>query len=396
MARKAARAAKRRRRVESAHVESVDMIYNFCTPVWGHWHTDVFIRYALPSLLAEGNLPYLLDKGHSVRFHIATPQQSAERIAASPIYKKLAEIGAIHLHVLQIPVPKDDSLGPYAPPSDAPPGTSHHSVMDACHRHFLDLLRREEGNIAILLQADMISSRNFCRHIDRKLSGGKRFVLLSPQAFVADSVCPELDRRYTDEASGAIDIAPRDLIGLSLRDVHPYMRVSTWGQSGWAGTGAMFLTWQAPGAGWINHAFHWTPIATVMDGMRQPDHPHLIDCRFATDNSAPDMSDVAFMTDSDEGVSGELASVSYNRAGGVYLGGCGWTLEHAGREIVRMGRDVGLFGDPIKHFKLFSVTARHHAADLDDNWHALERQADSIIAEIIAKVAPAFNMRQGG
>ena len=75
-------------KVEELIMENRKAVNYIGMPVWGERHTNLFLNYALPSLLASGNLPYLASAGDS-EFAIYTNAEFAEVMRAHPAIKYL-------------------------------------------------------------------------------------------------------------------------------------------------------------------------------------------------------------------------------------------------------------------------------------------------------------------
>lgn len=59
-------------------------------PVWGRLHTAIWLRFGLPSLLADRNLAFW--RSREVHFHILTTPETRPLIEADPLWRRMAEL----------------------------------------------------------------------------------------------------------------------------------------------------------------------------------------------------------------------------------------------------------------------------------------------------------------
>ena len=171
------------------------------TAVWGDWHTDRFINVNLPSLLAPKNLP---DFAHTVEttYIIATSKSDARVIRQSLAYRLLSQL--VRLRIVSY---RDSAFG-------APVATHmkiwHNGVRAAARR----------GAFFVVNPADMAWADGSFSTIAKRLAAGKKAVYAM--------FARVLDEPFTQEAlelrnrDGAIPIAPRHMIDMTFRHLHPF------------------------------------------------------------------------------------------------------------------------------------------------------------------------------
>ena len=81
----------------------------FTTVVWGTWHVDAFLSFAIPSLLAPNNLPAFVNRHHSL-YHIVTSESDADRFRESEVFSSLQSAMPVRLVVLEAEAFVGDTL----------------------------------------------------------------------------------------------------------------------------------------------------------------------------------------------------------------------------------------------------------------------------------------------
>jgi len=171
------------------------------TAVWGPWHTDRFINVNLPSLLAANNLPEF-SRRIVPTYVIATSKSDAGLIAASQAYRLLQNIMRV-----QIVTYRDSAF--------REPISTHKKIWQKGVR---DAARSKA--YLMVNPADMVWADGSFRTVAERLASGKKAIY----ALFARV----LDETFTREASalrgqeGAITIAPRTMIDMTLRHLHPF------------------------------------------------------------------------------------------------------------------------------------------------------------------------------
>jgi hypothetical protein len=74
----------------------------FPIPVWGSYYISQFLRYCVPSLLAEGNLPYMAKQG-KVKLILTTTSDGRTEIERSELLQRLSSLAEVIFDVVESP-----------------------------------------------------------------------------------------------------------------------------------------------------------------------------------------------------------------------------------------------------------------------------------------------------
>ena len=81
----------------------------FTTVVWGGWHVDALLSFAIPSLLAPNNFPAFVNRHHSL-YHIVTSESDVARFRESEVFAGLQSVMPVRLVVLESEAFAGDTL----------------------------------------------------------------------------------------------------------------------------------------------------------------------------------------------------------------------------------------------------------------------------------------------
>lgn len=182
-------------------------------PVWGKYHTDTFIRYALPALrLVKCNL--------DVQLIVHTDD-------ASKLWKEMAGLPVQFRPLLEGPTP--------------------HDTFGNCHREAIELA--ETGQFVLLLCADMVASKEVLAASEARFAEGKKLII------AAATRCAM--KKVNKPPLGA---TARELLDWTLTSVHPSVQDCFWG------TGGSMLPWALyfkSETSVVVRGFHLHPISMV-------------------------------------------------------------------------------------------------------------------------------------
>ncbi|GLH73160.1 hypothetical protein GETHLI_16620 [Geothrix limicola] len=227
--------------------------YVFPMVVWGDAYLDTLEQFTLPSLMAEGNLPYFQGAGDAHLLFFTT-EAGADRLARMPILEDLRAM-----------LPVDILTFPEALTRTG----DNYRLMSAMHLACMEVAKASRSHF-FFLAPDLVFSRDFLRALDRRLRDGCDVVfapglILHLEAFAEEQAqaFPAVGRR--------LSLAPRDLLGLGMRHVHPFVKqdyVYTPGAR--RSTVAVFL-WPLGGGGFVMHGYHHTPFLISAEAMSRFD-----------------------------------------------------------------------------------------------------------------------------
>lgn len=173
------------------------------TGVWGAWHVGTFLRLALPTLLAENNLPALAHK-HDLRWWIYSTPSDAKAIQASAEFARLKEHVETRLVFLS-----ESEIGN--------PIVTHQAIwmkgIAHAHRH---------GFFVALIPPDGAWSDGTFGHFADLLAEGKKAIFMNYMRVLSETFAPALIARYR-RSDGTITVPHRDLVRLGLAHIHPML-----------------------------------------------------------------------------------------------------------------------------------------------------------------------------
>ena len=256
------------------------------TPVWGAGHLGLFLNVCLPSLLADGNLPSLAPDPQN-RYLIYTRPEDEERLRAAPTFGRLSEIVTVEVILIREKI------------------TEPHRTMSNCHA---DSVRRadEVGGAAVFLPPDCVWSENSMAALERISRTGKSVVHMSGVRLDRDGVVPEFASRYSDDGT-VLSIAPRELVSIGLRHLHPIAFTHFWKDHGDQLMPAN-LVWDVQNEGLLLRCFHLHPLM-VKAQIPFAKFGSTIDDDLAL-RACPDASRDYVVTDSDEIFAFEMSGLS--------------------------------------------------------------------------------------
>lgn len=199
----------------------------FLTAVWGERYIERFCSLSLPSFLASGNLPSLADMTE-LEVVIMTRSTDVSYFERNISFIKLRGICPVRF------VPIDDLITTavygitltlaYARPIIA-------CGEDMLNTHF------------VFMNADFVLANGSLRSMARHINEGRSIVLGPSYRAIAESVEPILEP-MVDSQAGVLDIAPRDLVGISLAHPHRTTVAKTVNQQAFSSTHPNQLFWQ--------------------------------------------------------------------------------------------------------------------------------------------------------
>lgn len=172
-------------------------------PAWGHRHVRQFLDTCLPTLLAPGNVPALAS-ALPCEFVLLTCRQDAAEVEQHPAWQRLGAICAARMeYVDDLVFDRSHAVtitGAYARAVRA----AGAAMSDTCF---------------VFLLADYVLADGALANVLARVQGGASGVLAGNFLVVAEDMAPILHQRA--DASGAVAIAPRELLGLGLAHLHP-------------------------------------------------------------------------------------------------------------------------------------------------------------------------------
>lgn len=324
--------------------------YDVVTAVWGAEFIDLFLDLCLANQLSPGNLPSLPSGS---RYRIVTTAADAPRLAADARLDAVRRVLPVDVVVVDM-TDADRHV-------KAGQAVNVHKRMIACHRRAA-ADAAASGKALIYLAPDFVLGEGTLAGLVRLHAGGARAVLtmnlrLMREAFVAAV------------ASGPAALAPRDLVSVALRHLHPWA-VSLMADSPSPSDNPTSVYWPVRSSavpsgtleGLLIRSYYLHPM--LVDPVRRdvlPGGP--IDSHYVRD-CVPDVAQCHVVQDSDELIVFELSPV------GRMIGN---QVRRRGVAPVRLAAlSVACNSHQLTHW---DRTIRLHAGDLDARWAVAEEHA---------------------
>jgi hypothetical protein len=321
--------------------------FHILVPVWGEHYVHVFLAFALPSLLADGNLPSL-PRDATQTFRVYTTAEDAETIRRSAIYHRLSDLIAVDIRIV--------SLGSAAP----------HQVMSDCYRDGIECASALDAAV-IFLTADIILAMDTFEALQRQLAMGRRAVMTVGPRLRLDPAALVFEKSFRKD-DGVLAVPKRELARLAVTLMHPFCECHL------VNGGSEFfipanLIWRVDQDGLLFHCLHLHPLMV---------HPReKIGQFFSTIDdeyvalACPDPRDIHIVVDSDELAIAELTSAE-RVLGGPRRNRPTEALAWAWIQSTPQHRDF------------LKIPIRYHSTELTpDAWQPAEAEARSFVQHYI-------------
>jgi hypothetical protein len=359
------------------------MDFHICVPVWHKQYYSKFVETMIPSLLAPGNLPALLERNHRVIFHLLIPQHDYEACHRHPSFQMLNRLVEMKVEFIadRIPVPR--FLVPFRAYVPGTPGLTHRDLMNAAHKRFLDFLPPDPGTVLCIWNADLVFSDGWCRTACAMLEDGRAVVAATPFCLTEESAIPVLRRRLSPDGA-VLSVDPRTLVATAMADPHPFIRYQTWGKEEWVSLSVYPLNWEVPGNGWVSRQFCHGPLAIRLDKVQTRRHRSTMDLSYFLDATGR-IEDVGFFLDSDDGFCAELITYKDLHSAVAYDEGRGWSVDYV-LDLYAWTELHDNMVPPEIQSQALELTIRYHSQDIDAQWMRIEAESDKAVAEIVRRL----------
>jgi hypothetical protein len=264
----------------------VKPLVHIVTAVWGEEYARLFLEILVPSLLTRRNLPAFVET-MDASWRIYTLEGERRRFEGTPGLDALRKVLPVEIVEAALP----------------PSGGQHHENISVMTRlHGLSIGHAGEAGAALVfVSPDSLYGDGAFATIAELARSGKRAVMVPALRLVREDFIPEYEARRG--ASGGL--APRPLVALALRHLHPWTRALVWDGPELANTPGALL-WRVGDEGLLGRFFHLHPI--FVNPEHRTERPRSgIDDDFVA-RACPDRSRVAVIRDSDRFTAFELSS----------------------------------------------------------------------------------------
>lgn len=354
----------------------------FIVVCWGAEYRHYLLNYLVASLLAPGNLPALMGKGH--KFLFVTPGEEWEIIKQEPIVKALAQ----YAEPVHIPIPY--------PPEGASPcvhmGLGHKLATDLCFR---------DKAYGFVLTPDALVSDGTMRAAQKHALEGKSLIIMAALRFATEPLFEAFAESGYDrpgpvraQSAEALSISGRELVRMGVPAFHSQTLSYDFDAPYFFSDGNCVpaVYWRVPSdGGVVLHSLSWAPILMDYAAVSNHDTRALEEWTIDGDYLHANFGKTAIhvCTDSDEMML--MSWGSENERPVLLRSSLGRMLSSRYRRwhnsaAVRYNLSLDIF-DPMK-LAMFSRAVRWHVKDIDENWLAVEKEA----ARLIAAPRPLFDL----
>jgi len=182
------------------------------TVVWGEHYVDHLLRFAIPALLAPGNLPVLVEH-FNTELVIVTETRLFHRISRAPVTARVLQHCDMRLH------PIDDLIA------------THYGITltYALVRGFADLGDAMAETHLVFFNSDFIVADGSYRKLINLIKRGERLVAAPSYCMVYEDATKAL-RRYYEDIKCSMTVSPRDLAAIIIAHRHNTVRAKTLNQ----------------------------------------------------------------------------------------------------------------------------------------------------------------------
>jgi hypothetical protein len=257
--------------------------------VWGDAFTRLMLDYALPSLLAPGNLSALA-ADRTVEILLLTTGRDRRMVEDAPIYHAIPpRIAVKFLEFAPEPIPLD-------------PPERKFALMNILHQQMVNYARLRDAGI-VMLTPDIVIAEGAFTRLAASIASGKRVFMSHAPSVDLTKFAPLLDAWHATSGSEGevIAVPPRPLMTMATRSWHPvtlcYMHDSTT-----FNRFTSFMYWRLGEHGLLCRAFHLGPVYFYPQNWAPEllaDHSRTIDQVYIGE-ACPDPESYDFCADSDE------------------------------------------------------------------------------------------------
>jgi glycosyltransferase involved in cell wall biosynthesis len=187
----------------------------FISYAWGEKYLDRLLHFALPALLAPGNLPRVADTV-PCELVLLIEQRERLRVGSHPVIARIRRLCPVTLLDLDDLISTPDKYGM--------------SLTYALHRGMANIPEPVDNNFLFFLNADFVAANGSFQEALSQLMRGKQLVAAPSYSVVSELVEQELQRRI-DPSAGALVIGKRQMAKLALRRLHNTVKGKTVNQT---------------------------------------------------------------------------------------------------------------------------------------------------------------------
>ncbi|MGE5537991.1 MAG: hypothetical protein ACM30I_05205 [Gemmatimonas sp.] len=181
------------------------------TMAWGSHYIDELANFALPALLAPGNLPCLAEQ-FRCEMVIVTEEAYFDALRKRPVIQAIERYCSVEFRSLDEFITSPDAYGM--------------ALTYALFRGFEDLGPAMCDTQLIFFNTDFIMADGCLRSVGRKIAAGERLIFAPSYCVVREKVAPIL-RARRDAETAMLSISCREMASLAIRNRHNTIRGKT-------------------------------------------------------------------------------------------------------------------------------------------------------------------------
>lgn len=186
----------------------------FLAVIWGERYVNEFAAISLPSYLAPGNLPALAAESE-LEVLIMTSQESLPAFNRSPAFARLREICPVRFIMI------DDLIAD---------GVYGVTLTLAYARGIRSMGGAQTQTYFVFMNSDFVLADGSLRNLAELMQSGHPCIMAASLRGQAEAIVPEL-RKEVSEETGQLAMPPRDMVALTLANLHATVVAKTMNQS---------------------------------------------------------------------------------------------------------------------------------------------------------------------
>ncbi len=229
--------------------------------VWGHAYLDFFLKFHVPSLLAEGNLPHLSRIGQLI-ISIVTDAEGRRIIVESGLFPVLNGMADVRFSMIEQLPSRESAMNPYF--------YMHYGLLDHHHVYLAHYLNAS----LVLMPPDTVISKDSFYTLASHIKAGYDCCTIACIEAYKDEVLPSLERF---RSGVALPVDSDALAAIAVQHKTDYFRSITFREGQRLNAYPREFFWRVQG-GYICHSIFMHPVilsARVMSRKFNPSHENV-------------------------------------------------------------------------------------------------------------------------
>jgi len=227
--------------------------------IWGEDYINFFLKYHIPCLLAEGNVPHLKKRGKTI-LSIVTNESGKEQIKVHKSFVEISNYAEVHFTIFsQIPSRNTQE--------QAAEFYRRYGLLD---HHHVYIARSLNSDLILMPPDNVISSSSFFTLI-KNIEEGYDCCSVACIEVDKELVLPHIDKKIGSE--NQLDIDGESLLNLAASHKRDYFRSLIFSKGNRAGAYPREFFWKVPG-GYMCHSVFMHPVALSARVLSREFHPN--------------------------------------------------------------------------------------------------------------------------